>query len=240
MKSVLITGASGGIGSAIAVRFANAGYKVVLQYHSNVQGALDAVSKFPPDTTYLCVPCNLCDRDAISEMAQTVHQRIGAISVLVNCAGVSLPQMLFSDTSDDDYQKVLETNLHSMLRITKAFLEDLRKQRGSIVNISSIWGIGGGSCEVLYATSKAAVIGFTRSLSKELAPSGVTVNCVAPGLIDTAMNAHLSKETIETFRSDTPLNRLGTPEDIADAVFYLSSASFVSGQTLCVDGGYLN
>ena len=123
------------------------------------------------------------------------------------------------------------------MRLTRLLTDDLRQNHGSIVNISSMWGVTGASCEVLYSASKAAVIGFTKALAKELAPSDVTVNTVAPGLIPTIMNANLSPEDLEAFRLDTPLNRLGTPEDVADAVLYLATARFVTGQVLCCDGG---
>lgn len=240
MNIALITGASGGIGSATAKRFAEAGYAVVLQYHTHAQAAQDTANTFPDGTLYLCVPCDLSDSASISEMIDTVHQRMGSVSTLVNCAGIALPQMLFSDTTDADYARIFETNVHGTIRVTKALLPDLLEKRGAIVNLSSIWGIGGGSCEVLYSTSKAAIIGFTKSLAKELAPSGVRVNCIAPGLIDTAMNAHLDSASIASFVSDTPLGRIGTADDVADAVLYLSEASFITGQILCIDGGYLN
>ena len=240
MKTAFITGASGGIGSEIAKQFHADGFAVALQYHTNQQGVLDAVSGFSDDPPFLCVQADLRDPASVDALIDTVHRRLGSISVLVNCAGVALPQTLFSDTTDEDYRRVFDTNVLGMMRVTKAFLPDLRVNQGAIVNLSSIWGIGGGSCEVLYAASKAAVIGFTKSLSKELGPSGVTVNCVAPGLIDTAMNAHLSSAAKEAFRSDTPLNRLGTPSDVAEAVLYLAKARFVTGQVLCCDGGYLN
>ncbi len=235
---VLVTGASGGIGSAIAERFADEGFAVALQYRLNKQGAADTAARFPKDASYLCVQADLCNAESVQKLRETVRERLGTVSVLVNCAGVALPQKLFSDTTDDEYERIFETNVHGMMRITKAFLSDLRDRRGAIVNLSSIWGVSGGSCEVLYSASKAAVIGFTKSLAKELAPSGVNVNCVAPGLIQTRMNGHLSEDALEAFRTETPLARLGTPEDIADAVLYLSTARFVTGQILCCDGGY--
>ena len=236
---VLITGASGGIGSAIAERFAQNGYAVALQYRSDLQGAMHAAERFPKDTPYLCVQADIRSADSVIAMRDAVHHRLGRISALVNCAGIALPQILFSDTSEADCEQIFQTNVYGTMRVTKAFLPDLREKSGAIVNLSSIWGISGGSCEVLYASSKAAVIGFTKSLAKELAPSGVTVNCVAPGLIPTEMNAHLSPEALEAFRQETPLERLGTPQDVADAVYYLANARFVTGQTLCCDGGYL-
>lgn len=238
MKIALITGASGGIGSAIAVRFAQNGYAVALQYRSNAQGATDAAARFPKDVPYLCVQADLNDASSVAAMIDTVHTRLGAVSVLVNCAGIAPRQTLFSDTTDADCAQVFDTNVYGTMRVTRALIEDLRKTEGSIVNLSSVWGVCGGSCEVLYSASKAAVIGFTKALAKELAPSGVTVNCVAPGLIRTEMNAHLSEEALEAFRLETPLMRFGTPEDVADAVFLLSGMRFVTGQILCCDGGY--
>ena len=239
MKVALITGASGGIGSAIAKKFAAHGYAVALCYHTNERGALDTAALFADGTPYLCAQADVADADSVQSLLQAVHTRLGTVSVLVNCAGVALPQMLFSDTTDDDYARVFDTNVRGTMLVTKACLDDLRKTHGAIVNLSSIWGVGGGSCEVLYASSKAAVIGFTKSLAKELAPSDVTVNCVAPGLIPTEMNAHLNEDALNAFIEETPLGRLGSVEDVADAVYYLSQARFVTGQVLCCDGGYL-
>ena len=239
MKVALITGASGGIGSAIAKKLAAHGYAVALCYHTNERGALDTAALFADGTPYLCAQANVADADSVQSLLQAVHTRLGTVSALVNCAGVALPQMLFSDTTDDDYARVFDTNVKGTMLVTKACLDDLRKTHGAIVNLSSIWGVGGGSCEVLYASSKAAVIGFTKSLAKELAPSDVTVNCVAPGLIPTEMNAHLNEDALNAFIEETPLGRLGSVEDVADAVYYLSQARFVTGQVLCCDGGYL-
>ena len=238
MKTALITGASGGIGSVIALRFAQNGYAVALQYHRNEQGALNAASQFPKDTPYLCVRADLTDQASVEHLVQSVHTRLPKVSVLVNCAGIALKQQLFEDTTDTDCERVFAVNVQGTMRVTKAFLPDIRENSGSIVNLSSIWGLNGGSCEVPYSTSKAAIIGFTRSLAKELAPCGVTVNCVAPGMIATKMNAHLSEDALEAFRQETPLLRIGTPEDVADAVWYLANARFVTGQLLCCDGGY--
>lgn len=237
-KIALITGASGGIGSAIASRFASSGYSVILVYCKHRDPAERLAASFPEGTDYLIVSCDLTDPDPVSKMIEQVHQRLGSVSVLVNCAGAALPQKLFSDTSDQEYHQIFDSNVLSAMRLTRLLTDDLRLHCGSVVNISSIWGVSGASCEVVYSASKAALIGFTKALAKELAPSGVTVNSVAPGLIPTEMNAHLTAEELEAFRSETPLNRFGTPEDIADAVLYLANARFVTGQVLCCDGGY--
>lgn len=237
-KTILVTGASGGIGSAVAQCFANAGYAVVLQYHTNRENAQKAADAFPEDVQYLSVSCDLCDCYDVERMKQIVHTHIGPISVLINCAGVALPQMLFTDTTDAAYSKIFETNVHGMILVTRAFCDDLRAAHGSVVNLSSVWGVTGGSCETLYSASKAAVIGFTKALAKELAPSDVTVNCVAPGWIATNMTAHLSSEDLAAYLLDTPLGRVGTPEEVAQAIFYLAHARYVTGQVLCCDGGY--
>jgi len=240
MKPIaLITGASGGIGAAVAKRLAGHGYAVALQYHQNRDAALTVASAFSDDTPYLCVCCDLKSDSSVSKMLESIHEQLGTVSVLVNCAGVALPQMLFSDTTDEDYDRVFDVNVRGTMRVTKALLDDLRQHKdAAVVNLSSIWGVSGGSCEVLYSASKAAIIGFTKALAKELAPSGVRVNCVAPGLILTAMNAHLSASDLDAFCADVPLNRIGTPEDVADAVLYLVNARYTTGQVLMCDGGY--
>lgn len=237
-KIVFITGASGGIGSAVAIKYAEAGWAVAMQYHTNREAVDHTIAAFPPTTDYLALQCDLTDRDAVQRAVRELHTRFGTVSVLVNCAGKALPQKLFTDTTDEEYDAVFDVNVRGAMRLTRILSDDLRCNHGSVVNISSMWGVTGGSCEVLYSASKAALIGFTKALAKELAPSDVTVNTVAPGLIPTLMNAHLSKEDLALFRQETPLNRLGTPEDVADAVFYLSQARFVTGQVLCCDGGY--
>lgn len=238
MRVVLVTGASGGIGGQIAASFAAAGDCVALQYHTNREAALQTAAAFPPNAAYLCVPCDLRDERQVAEMVQTIHARLGKVCTLINCAGVAPRQKLFSDTTDDEYRAVFDANVLGMLHVTRALIDDLRSApHGAIVNLSSMWGVSGGSCEVLYSASKAAVIGFTKALAKELAPAAVTVNCVAPGFVPTAMNAHLSPDDVEAIRLDTPLERLGTPTDVADAVRFLAAAPFVTGQVLCVDGG---
>ena len=234
---VLITGASGGIGSSIAKRFADAGLSVALQYNTNRDAIDSLVRTFPADAAYLCLQCDLTSAEDVRRMVDDLHRRFGTVSVLVNCAGKALAQKLLSDTTDDEYDLIFATNVQAPVRLTRLLVDDLRANHGAVVNVSSMWGVTGASCEVLYSASKAAVIGFTKALAKELAPSDVTVNAVAPGLIDTAMNAHLSEEDLAAFAAETPLQRIGTPQDVADAVFWLANARFVTGQVLCCDGG---
>ena len=234
---VLITGASGGIGSSIAKRFADAGWSVALQYNTNRDAIDSLVRTVPADAAYLCLQCDLTSAEDVRRMVDDLHRRFGTVSVLVNCAGKALAQKLLSDTTDDEYDLIFATNVQAPVRLTRLLVDDLRANHGAVVNVSSMWGVTGASCEVLYSASKAAVIGFTKALAKELAPSDVTVNAVAPGLIDTAMNAHLSEEDLAAFAAETPLQRIGTPQDVADAVFWLANARFVTGQVLCCDGG---
>ena len=236
-RIVLVTGASGGIGGGIAKAFANAGYTVALQYHSHREQADLLVRAFSDDTPYLLLPCDLNCATEVQDMVNTIHQRLGLVSVLINCAGIALPQTIFSDTTDVDTERVFNVNVFAPMRLVRLLYHDFRKTNGSVINISSMWGVTGASCEVVYSASKAALIGFTKALAKELAPCGVTVNCVAPGFVPTAMNRNLSETAIESFRLETPLERLGTPEDIAKACLYLADAKFVTGQILSVDGG---
>ena len=238
MKTVLVTGASGGIGSAIARRFAAEGFRLALQYHTNRSAVEQTVSLFPADSRYLLCPCDLTDPDETRRMVDEIRAYIGHVDVLINCAGVALPQTPFSDTTDTEFDRIFDLNVRATMRLTRFLYDDLRARHGSVVNLSSVWGVTGGSCEVVYSASKAAVIGFTKALAKELAPSGVTVNCVAPGFVPTAMNAGLTPEAVEAFRLETPLQKLGTPEDVAEAVFFLATAPFITGQVLSCDGGY--
>lgn len=237
-KIAFITGTSGGIGSAVARRFADAGYAVVLQYRKNRDAVDRLIRSLPDGADYLCVCGDLTDPVSVDELIFETHRRLGTVTVLVNCAGIALEQKLLTDTTDAEYIRIFDTNVLGMIRLTRLLTSDLRSNHGSAVNLSSVWGVTGASCEVLYSASKAAVIGFTKALAKELAPSDVTVNCVAPGFVPTAMNAHLSAADVEAFRLETPLNRLCTPEDVAEAVFYLAHARCVTGQVLCCDGGY--
>ena len=225
-KIAFITGASGGIGSAIARKFAASGYAVVIQYCRNQKSADQLIASFPDHTDYLCMRCDLRNEADVQKMVSEVRGRFGTVSVLVNCAGIALPQKIFTETTNEEYDLVFDTNVRGMMLLTRCLYDDLRRNRGSIVNVSSMWGVSGASCEVLYSASKAAVIGFTKALAKELAPSDVTVNAV------------LSSADLESFRNETPLNKLGTPEDVAEAVFFLANARFITGQVLCCDGGY--
>ena len=240
-RTVLITGASRGIGAAAARRFAEAGDRVAVIYHRNeekAQALADALVKEGYPVKAFCA--DVSDPAAVERMIGEVHAAFGSVDVLVNNAGIT-EQKLFADITPEDWDRIFSVNVKGMYLCARGVLSDfLQKQKGAVVNISSIWGLTGASCEVHYSAAKAAVIGFTKALAKELGPSGVRVNCVAPGVIDTDMNGNLTPETFEFLKEETPLGTIGTPEQVADAIFFLASdnASFVTGQVLGADGGF--
>ena len=239
--TVLITGSSRGIGAGIARAFAEDGHRVALHYHKNESAARTLLEELrAKGCSVALVQGDVSNEAEAGEIVRLAERAFGFVDVLVNNAGIALPTQLITDTSGADWSRVFGVNMDGMFFVTRAVLPGMvSNQRGSIVNISSMWGVTGGSCEVAYSASKAAVIGFTKSLAKEVAPSGIRVNCIAPGFVSTEMTAGLDAETVEAIREETPLLKLGMPEDIAAAVlfFALESASFITGQTLSVDGG---
>lgn len=238
----LVTGASRGIGRAIAAELSAAGWAVCVNYLEHREAAEELVRQLRANgREAIALRADVADRQAVDTMVRTVQAELGPIELLVNNAGISR-QGLFQDTGDETWARILAVNLTGARNAALAVLPHmLSEKRGCIVNISSIWGLRGASCEVAYACSKAAVIGLTRSLALELAPSGIRVNCVAPGCIETDMVRVLGQETRAMLVEETPLGRLGTPEDIAHAVVFLSSskASFLTGQVLTADGGFI-
>lgn len=240
MKTALITGASRGIGAACARHFAKNNYAVMVHYNTNEAAA----KKVCNDILSFGGNAAICQAD-LAEKSQAealIHKTLaqfGQIDALVNNAGIALYKM-FCDTTETDWNQILSVNLMSMVHVIQAALPHMiHEKRGHIVNLSSIWGISGASCEVAYSVSKAAVIGLTKSLAKELGPSGILVNCVAPGVIDTDMNAVLDNETRQSLIEETPLERIGTPEDVAEAIYFLASCKnqFITGQVMSPNGG---
>lgn len=234
-KKVLVTGASRGIGYAAARAFAEKGYTVFAVYNKT-KDTLPALSEQLSENGFKLIPvqCDVSDSSDVSRM----FDRVGDIDVLINSAGISKFSML-CDVSEADWDEMLGTNLKSVYLCSKLASRGMvRKKSGSIINISSIWGVVGASCESAYSASKAGIIGFTRALAKELGPSGITVNCIAPGVIDTDMNKPLSDEDMSVLISETPLGRIGKPEDVASAALFLAEADFITGEVLNVGGGF--
>lgn len=236
MKNVLITGASRGIGKACAEKFAEKGYRVFINYNKSENEAKELAKK----TGGIPVFADISDFSRVSDMIKLITENYGSISVLVNNAGIALPQKLITDVSEDEWNRVFDINVKGIFNVTKAVLPDMiNKKCGSIINISSIWGITGGSCEVCYSASKASVIGFTKALAKEVGPSGIRVNCIAPGVIDTDMNKALSSDDIEALKYETPLEKIGKPEEVANIALFLAEegSSFITGEVINVSGG---
>ena len=235
-KRILITGGSRGIGRACVELFAAQGHSVAFIYNQNHAEAAACKN----ETGAICISADISDPNIAACAANTAIERLGGIDVLINNAGISMCG-LFSYMTDEEWRKILDTNLSSAIYMSREASKHMISQHsGSIINIGSVWGRCGASCEVAYSATKAALRGFTLSLAKELGPSGIRVNCVEPGVILTDMNKEHSEETMDSLCDETPLMRLGEPIDVARAVSFLASddASFITGQILGVDGGF--
>ena len=230
MRNVLITGASKGIGAETARYFAKMGDRVIINYNNSEAEA----KKLEKETHGIAIKADVSNSVEVKKM----FEEIGRVDVLINNAGIAGFYMLDA-MSDDEWNKMLATNLSSAFYCSRAVLPQMiSRKSGAIINISSMWGLTGASCEVAYSAAKAGLIGMTKALAKEVGPSGVRVNCVAPGVIDTDMNSSLDKNTIEELCSETPLCRIGTVLDVAKAVYFLADeTSFITGHILNVSGG---
>lgn len=234
MKTVFVTGASGGIGEAIAKKFAGNGYFVGVVYNTNREKA----ENLAKEIAGVAVKADVSDEKSVSAAMNDFLLRAGRLDVLVNSAGIALPIKTLLDTTSKEFDKAFSVNVKGVYNCCKAAIPAMLDGGGSIINISSMWGVTGGSCEAIYSASKAAVIGFTKALAKEYAAAGITINCVAPGYIDTPMNDNLSDENKKLAIADIPVGRVGEGEDVAKAVFYLAeNGGFVTGEVLSVNGG---
>ena len=241
-KHCLITGGSRGIGAATAYRFAQEGYKVTFFYRSDDESAQYTRQKIM-NLTYDCLAykVDVRDLDAVEAAVKEAVDTFGPVDVLISNAGVSKIELL-TKTDPEEWNRIMDTNIGGLYNLVHTILPSMiSRHSGNIVTVSSMWGQTGASCEVAYSTSKAAIIGFTKALAQEVGPSNIRVNCVAPGVIDTEMNAVLDDETREALSEETPLCRIGTAEEVADAIFYLAedTSSFITGQVLGVNGGYI-
>lgn len=239
-QTVLITGASRGIGRAAAIKFARAGWNVALNYHHSSRQAMELAEELAAaHCSVLPLQADVSRREQVDAMVAQALHTFGHIDALVNNCGIA-QQKLFTDLSEADWDRMFDVNLKSMFHCCQSVLPHmLRRHSGCIVNLSSIWGIAGASCEVHYSASKAAVIGLTKALAKEVGPSGIRVNCVAPGVVATDMNANLDEETMAALKEETPLETIGTPEDIAESIYFLCTPAsrFTTGQVLSPNGG---
>jgi len=241
-KTVLITGSSRGIGRATAMLFAREGYRTVIHYQQAEKEALSLLAQLRGEGhTAIALQADIGDRKQVDRLFEKVTQQLGAVDVLVNNAGIA-QQKLFIDLTDEDWDNMLRVHVNGMFYCSQCAAPPMiHKGAGKIINISSIWGITGGSCEVHYSTAKAAVIGFTKALAKELGSSGIQVNCVAPGIIETDMNASLTDQTACELKENTPLQRFGSAQDVANSILFLASdkADFITGQVLSPNGGFV-
>lgn len=241
-RSALVTGGSRGIGRAVVQELAQAGWPVCVNYLEQKEAAELVVRKLQDQgLEAIAFQADVADREAVTAAIRRVEAELGPVSLLVNNAGIA-GQHQFQDITEDFWQRIFAVNVDGAFHTIQAVLPRMiHEKAGCIVNISSIWGQRGASCEAAYSAAKAALIGLTRSLAMELAPSGIRVNCVAPGVIRTDMVAVLGEETLADLARETPVGRLGSPEDVACAVSFLAgdAASFITGQVLTADGGFI-
>lgn len=230
---ILISGASRGIGRQIAIDLSQTGYTVIANYNKSEQSAKELQTQFNIDT----FQANISKGTEIKQLTDYVLKKYGKIDVLINNAGISQTK-LFTDITDEDWNQMINTNLYSAFKLTQKCLPNMiHNKSGCIINISSMWGQVGASFESLYSITKAGIDAMTKSLAKELGPSGIRVNSIAPGFIDTDMNKCYSKEDVQGIISETPLEKIGQPSDISKCIKWLIKDQFTTGQIISINGG---
>ena len=239
-QTALITGASRGIGRETALLLARQGIRIAVHYRVQREKAEALVRCLQASgADALSFQADVADREQVTNMMHKIEQAFGGIDILVHCAGIA-QQLLFTDITPEDWRRMFAVHVDGLYHCCQAVLPHMIRQKaGRIVTVSSMWGEVGASCEVHYSAAKSAVIGMTKALAKELGPSGITVNCVSPGVIDTDMNNMLTQEAREALCEETPRCRIGTAREAAEAIAFLASgkASFITGQVLGVNGG---
>lgn len=242
MPTAFISGASRGIGRAAALKLASLGYDLALNYHTNYEAAQNVQHEAQKyGVKVLLLAGDIADENNVWEMFRKIGETFGGADVVVNNASFA-EQLMFQDITYEKWRRMFAVTVDgAFFTVQNALPHMLHEKRGRIINISSMWGEVGASCEVHYSAAKGALIAMTKALAKELGPSGITVNCITPGVIDTEMNAHLSAEDLAELCEETPLGRLGSPDDIAETVAFLASAEagFITGQIIGVNGGFV-
>ena len=236
---ILITGASRGIGKEIARRLAQDGNAVIVNYNKSEEAAKRIQKELENENIKIDIfKADVSKKADVLAMIEYVIEKYNRVDVLINNAGIS-QEKLFTDISDEEWQRIMDVNLNSVYYCTKAVIPYMiQRKSGCIINISSIWGVTGGSCEVGYSTSKAAIIGFSKALAKEMGPSNIRINCIAPGIIDTDMNKNLNENDIESIKEEIPLNRIGVSADIAKCAKWLIEDNYTTGQVISINGGW--
>ncbi len=238
-KTVFVTGGTRGIGKACAATFLKKGYNVIITYEKSDDIAREMEQEYSPNL--MAIKCDVANAQEMKQAFEKVTKTFGGVDILINNAGISDQKML-CDVTEEEWDRMFDVNVKGMFNTVKEAMPHMIHQKnGKIINISSIWGMVGASCEVAYSASKAAVIGFTKALAKELGPSGICVNCVAPGVIDTDMNKIHGEDVMEELKEETPLGKIGTTEDVARVIEFLASdkADFITGQVISPNGGFV-
>lgn len=239
-KTALVTGGSRGIGKSICKLLAMNNYNVILNYNKSEDNAKKI--QFELEQMGYNIEIFKADVSIISQVKNMIEfaiSKFGTIDILINNAGIS-KWGLFTDLKESEWDEIINVNLKSVFNVTSNVLPYMINQKsGCIINISSIWGISGASCEVAYSASKAGIIGLTKALAKEVGPSNIRVNAIAPGMINTDMNSNIDEESIKQIKEDIPLNKIGEPEDIAKCILWLATDNYTTGQVICIDGGWI-
>lgn len=239
-RVVIVTGASRGIGKEIARELAKKGHKVIANYNKSFESARDLKEELNKQGIEIDIfKADVSKREEVKKLTEFVLNKYKKIDILINNAGISEVK-LFTDVTDDDWNKMISNNLYSAFCVTQEVLQNMiQNKSGCIINISSIWGVVGASCESIYSISKAGIDAMTKSLAKELGPSNIRVNSIAPGIIDTEMNKNISKEDLQSIIEDIPLQRIGLPKDIIKCIEWLVEDDFTTGQVISINGGWV-